>query len=394
MKTQTYFFVFFLWLSISFSYGQTINYQASTQNLISEKNYLPDADWEKIFYDKSHSNSADQMGLNKQVAFAKDGSIFVSDGLKYTITKLSPTGKILKTFGRKGWNPGEFVNNQDLGGILDDRYLIVFDNQGRINFFDLEGKFVKLIKIDFGPTNIYPVKDGKMIIQGHVPYGTKAKKLLALLDYETEQYSQIYYTFKDYNDPSFGIKIPYKGIYYAFGSPFREEQFVRTTSEGKIILCSNDVEDVKVFSTTGDQYKQTDFDLQMNAIPVTEKVKDEFYQNLKNKLEKQGMDASFAEKVKEPGFFPDHVPFYYNVVVDDANNCLFFIYSDDNKDHQFKAYTTTGEYLGESEFKIEGYDPVNIPGSFTFRDGFVYVLALKKDAGNSLRILKCRVESR
>ena len=84
-----------------------------------------------------------------QIAYSKDGSVFVSDGYKYSITKLDKTGRVVKTFGKKGWNPGEFASNQDMHGIFDDKYLVFTDGQGRINFFDLNGNFVKMITIDF-----------------------------------------------------------------------------------------------------------------------------------------------------------------------------------------------------------------------------------------------------
>lgn len=69
------------------------------------------------------------------------------------------------------------------------------------------------------------------------------------------------------------------------------------------------------------------------------------------------------------------------------------MYSNDNKDHLFRAYTTTGDFLGESEFKIEGYDLMSKLGKFIFMDGYVYTLALKKNEDKPLRIIKCKVVS-
>ena len=72
---------------------------------------------------------------------------------------------------------------------------------------------------------------------------------------------------------------------------------------------------------------------------------------------------------------------------------LFFIYSNEEKDHIFQAYNTGGQYLGESEFTIEGYDLMSGLGSFTFMNGYVYTLALKKGEESPMRILKCRIVS-
>lgn len=394
MKTK--FFIFILLLAFSFaSYAQELNFKSKTQLLIPEKEYLPDANWEKLFYDDSQSNAASRVGLNKQVVFARDGSIFISDRMKYSVTKLDVNGNVVKTFGKKGGNPGEFISNQDLHGVLNDKYLVFSDAQGRLNFFDLNGNFYKMITLDFMPLNIYPAKDGKLIIQGHVPYGTKSKKLLAELDFVSEKYEQIYYTFQDYTDPKGGVSTKGKnGQMIGIGSPFGSRRsYYRVTSHGQVILGINDSDVVKVFSKTSDEYKQTEFKLQTTPIAITEKEKEEYYQNFKGRLESNGLDASLAEKVKQPGYFPEYLPYYYNLILDDKNNCLFFMYSNDKKDHLFRAYTTEGEFLGESEFKVEGYDLMSKLGNFKFMNGYVYTLALKKNEDKPLRIIKCKVVS-
>ncbi|MCD4664054.1 MAG: hypothetical protein K8R68_02210, partial [Bacteroidales bacterium] len=179
--------------------SQQIDFNAKTIKLVPEKSFLPDADWKALFYDDTKKNVPSRVGINKEVIIAPDESVFISDRMNYTITKLDKTGRVIKTFGKKGWNDGEFANNQDLDCIFRDELLVVSDNQGRINFFDLNGNFVKMVTIDFMPFRIHPTGSDKLIIYGHVPYGTKSKKLIAELDYETGKYEQIYYTFQPYD---------------------------------------------------------------------------------------------------------------------------------------------------------------------------------------------------
>lgn len=374
--------------------AQQIDYSAETIKLIPDASYLPNADWKALFFDETKNDIPSKVGINKQVAFSPDGSIFICDRMDYSIKKLDKTGKYVKNFGKQGWNPGEFAYNPDFHGILDNKLLVFSDSQGRINFFDLDGNFVKLISLDFGISNMYPVKNGKLIIQGHVPYGTKSKKLLAELDYNTEKYIQIYYTFQDYDDPKGGISIPYKKGMIGFGPPFsaRRNMF-RVTEDGKIIFSSNNSEEVLVFTKKNGNYNKLAFNIEANPIAVSEAEKEAYYQNFKERLEKNNIDPAYAEKVKEEGFFPDHLPYYYNLIVDDQSNCLFFIYSNEDKDHIFQAYSIEGEFLGESEFKIDGYDLMSKLGHFRFKDGFVYTLALKHNEEVPVRILKCKVIS-
>lgn len=373
-------------------YAQEINYTANTIKLIPDKTYLPNADWKALFFDETKNDIPSKVGINKQVAFGPEGNIFICNRMDYSVKKLDNTGKLIKTFGKKGGNPGEFVYNPDFHGILDNKFLVFSDSQGRINFFDLDGNFVKLISLDFGILNMYPLNNGKLIIQGSVPYGTKSKKLLAELDYNTEEYIQIYYTFQDYNDPEGGISIPYKKGMIGFGPPFSSRRSMfRVTDEGKIIFCTNNSDKILTFTKNNGVYQKSEFAIKTNPIPVTDEEKDEYYKKFKERLIKNDIDPVYAEKVKEKGFFPDHLPYYYNLIVDDKSNCLFFIYSNENKDHVFQAYSIEGKFLGESEFKIDGYDLMSKLSHFRFNDGYVYTLALKHNEEIPLRILKCRI---
>jgi len=394
MKTKRILFFCLMLALLSNTNAQQIDYSTKTIQLIPDESFLSNADWKELFYDEAQKDIPAKVGINKQVKIAHDGNIFISDRMSYTITKLDYTGRVIKTFGKKGGKPGEFASNQDFDGILNDKLLVVSDCQGRINFFDLDGNFVKMITIDFMPLSIHPISNGKMIIQGHVPYGTKSKKLIAELDYETEKYTQIYYTFQSYDDPEGGIFIPHKKAMLGFSPPFSSRRTMfHVTEDGKIIIGINNSNKVLVFEKNGGIYNKSEFNIKTNPIRVTEIEKEEYYQNFKDRLIKNDIDPKHAEKVKEKGFFPDHLPYYYNLIVDDASNCLFFVYSNDNKDHVFQAYSIDGKFLGESEFKIDGYDLMSKLGHFKFKGGHVYTLALKHNEEVPLRILKCNIVS-
>lgn len=394
MKTQR---ILILCLVLAF-FGklgaQQIDYSSEIIKLIPDVSFLPDADWKGLFYDEAKKDIPAKVGINKQVKMASDGSIFICDRMDYSIKKLDKTGKLILTFGKKGWNPGEFAYNPDFFGILNNQLLVFCDSQGRLNFFDLDGNFVKMIQMDFIPSIIYPNNKGKLIIYGHVPYGDKSKKLIAELDYETEKYNQIYYTFESYDDPKAGIQIPYKEGLISYGPPFSSSRTMfYVTEDGKIVFSINNSNKVLVFTKKNGIYNKSEFNIKTNPVPLSEKEKNEYYQNFKEGLEKRGIDVKYAEKVYEEGFFPNHLPYYYNLIVDDKSNCLFFIYSNENKDHVFQAYSIDGKFLGESEFKIDGYDLMSKLSHFKFKDGFVYTLALKHNEEVPLRILKCKIVS-
>ncbi len=393
MKTKRTFIICILCSLLGNLFAQQIDFTSKTIKLIPEQSFLANADWKAIFYDESEKDVPTKVGLNKQVRIAKDGSVFISDRSKFTITKIDNTGRIVKTFGKKGWNNGEFANNQDLDCIYNDKLLVVSDNQGRINFFDLDGNFVKLITIDFMPTRIFALKSGNLIVYGYTSWKGQSKHLFAELDYETGTYKQIYETIEPFSKER-KIKIPTENGVIAVGSPYSAaSRKLKVTQNDQLIYAKNNEDRVTVLTKLNGKWETSEFKIGIEPIPIDESEREEYYQNFKQQLIEKGHDPKYAEQIKEPGFYPEHLPYYYNLIVDNASNCLFFVYSNENKDHIFQAYSLDGKYLGESEFKIDGYDLMSKLGHFTFKDGYVYTLALKHNEDAPLRILKCRVSS-
>lgn len=380
-------------LTTTIGWSQQINYNAGTLTLVPEASFLPNADWKTLFQDETLTNAAEKAGLMKQVIVGPDEQVFISDRNNFSITILDRTGRVVRTFGKKGGNPGEFINNQSMDGILNDKLLVVSDNQGRINFFDLQGNFVNMISIDFMPLGVYPLKSGNLIVWGHVPVaGKKAKSVLAEVDYSTGKYKVFYENIKSYEQPSI-ITIPTNNSIVSFGAPYSAgRQMIRITNDNKIIVADNSSNVITMYSSVNGKYQKSEFKISTDTIKIGEQEKEEYYQKFKERLQKNDLDVAHAEKVKADGFFPDHLPFFYNLVLDDKNNSLFFIYTNnENEDYAFQAYSIDGKYLGKSEFKIEGYDLLSNMRSFKFSNGFVYTLALKHSGDNLLQILKCKI---
>ena len=393
MKTKRTFIICILCSLLGNLFAQQIDFTSKTIKLIPEKSYLATADWKTIFYDESEQDVPTKVGLNKQVRIARDGSVFISDRSKFSITKFDNSGRIVKTFGKQGWNNGEFANNQDLDCIYNDELLVVSDNQGRINFFDLDGNFVKLITIDFMPNRIFALKSGKLIVYGFTPWKGHSKHLLAELDYETGTYVQFFETLVPY-DKVMRISIPTDNGVIGVGAPYTAASTkIKINPNDQIIYAKNSEDKVTILTKNNGKWETSEFKIGIEPIPIDESEQEEYYQKFKQQLIDKGHDPKYAEQIKEPGFYPEHLPYYYNLIVDDASNCLFFVYSNENKDHVFQAYSIDGKFLGESEFKIDGYDLMSKLGHFTFKDGYVYTLALKHNEDVPLRILKCKVVS-
>jgi len=104
------------------------------------------------------------------VAFAADGSIYVSDGYgNNRIAKFSADGKFLLDWGRKGQEPGEFDLPHNVAVDAQGLVYVADRSNSRIQVFDANGKFLRMWKSEelarpwglaIGPDNMLYVVDG------------------------------------------------------------------------------------------------------------------------------------------------------------------------------------------------------------------------------------------
>lgn len=108
--------------------------------------------------------------LPADIAFAPDGSVYVSDGYgNNRVAKFSPTGKFLLDWGRKGDGPGEFNLPHSVAVDAEGLVYVADRTNARIQVFDGNGKFLKMWKSEelgrpwslaIGPDNLLYVVDG------------------------------------------------------------------------------------------------------------------------------------------------------------------------------------------------------------------------------------------
>jgi hypothetical protein len=217
--------------------------------------------------------------------------------------------------------------------------------------------------------------------------------VLATLDFTTEKYD-IFYSFNEsYKDNSRITIQGTSGESYSVSTSHGGKWITSFTPSGKVISAMNRSKEITVFSPERDSYVESVFEINVDPLPITQEDKDAYYENFKGTLKKNGMDTIYAEKIKSDGYFPKNMPYYYNMLTDENNSCLLFLYNNEDKDHLFKAYSTSGQFLGESEFVIEGYDLLFQTNPVIIQDGYLYATALKDGADKPLRIIKCQMVS-
>ena len=106
----------FLFLSTAAGQPDLVSlYKTGSVMCRPDPSFGADVDWASLFLD-SH----------RQVKAAPDGSLFVSNQRDHSISRFSPDGTLLITFGKKGRGPGDLEMPGKMS-ILDQRFLVVSD---------------------------------------------------------------------------------------------------------------------------------------------------------------------------------------------------------------------------------------------------------------------------
>jgi DNA-binding beta-propeller fold protein YncE len=83
------------------------------------------------------------------VAFDPAGDIFISDGyINSRIAKADKNGNWIKSWGERGNKPGEFNTPHSIAADAQGNIYVADRGNGRIQVFDSDGKFLRVMKID------------------------------------------------------------------------------------------------------------------------------------------------------------------------------------------------------------------------------------------------------
>ncbi len=402
-------------LSLPLSYGQAFSqfYSNETVNLKQVPEYAAMNDWNDLFSDYHTESGGRELGRIKRIVVAPDGSIFMSHKTTYAIWKFDQNGELVKKFGKKGNGKGDFVMRATVGGILEGKYLYTTDVQGRMLFFDLNGDYVKSLKLDYMPLRTIPLNHMKIAIFGHVPMGKgKVKHIISLFDSETGKEKIIW---EGFYDPSFTeIKLANgKSMLVKLNISFPDvSRFgIAATSNGNLLVASNEDHNLSEYSSDGNLIRS--FPLDIKPVKITDADIDRMYETQLNtfdlfqerlseerKLTEEELDQVKVEYKKRLEAKRDELkggdllPLYATIITDPEDNILVFEYTEEKDTNQFSAFKfkRNGSLIGVSKFVSNEFDLTFTPSNFIFNDSYVYAVASKKEGqGVPLRLVKFKL---
>jgi peptidylglycine monooxygenase len=99
-----------------------------------------------------------------------NGEIFVTDGYGNSqVHRFSADGKLLLSWGIPGAGPGEFTTPHDLDFGPGGEVIVCDRENNRIQFFDVEGRFLREVTDLFHPMGIVVEPDGSVLVSDQIP---------------------------------------------------------------------------------------------------------------------------------------------------------------------------------------------------------------------------------
>ncbi len=394
--------------------GQDVSKQYNNDpvKLIAVEGYANNNNWEDVFSEPTDPSFAKEIGNQKNIVVSPDGSVFMSHKTRHEIWKFDKDGNLVKTFGKKGSNPGDFPMLPSVEGIFDGKYIYTSDVHGRLQFFDFDGNYIKTLKLDYMPLDTKPLAQNKIAILGHVPWKDRqSKKIIAIKDYNTGKEKIIWSKLKDNSKGIISIKMG-NGSTMGFSVPYSNPTLRMASSKNGNLIVANPADgQVSIFTPGGD--KKVSFPLNMDALKIEQGDIDDYYAAGKTKVikfEKRLIKSgkynneeiknivtqyeTQIEKLKDQDNYPDHLPYFTNLMVDSDGNILVFEFTEKGETNKFRVYSydSNGKFLNRSSFTSNEYKINLSPSSFVFHKDFVFNIAEKKEGnGKLMRLVKFKV---
>lgn len=399
------FFSIALALCIYSSFGQNLTdvYKKGVVYLQEDAGFGIKNNLEELFYDIDASRDEGKDGRNKAIVVAPDGSIFMSHRSRHSISMFDKNGNFVKEFGKKGGRESDFVYMPYVVGILSGKYLATSAADGRMLFFDLNGKWVKTLSLDYMPLESAMLGNNKFAILGHTSWKTKTRRFVAIKDFNTGAEKIIWDNF-DGNEMKNTIqtRTPSGGI-NTWSLPFSHPSYtwpkLLVTPDGNLALVFPGTGEVKIYSPEGKLLKSYLVNTG-ERLSITKEEREEYYNKALEQIksmekalltakgnQKENMQQTIVQfkqqvdKYLDPAYYPEKLPEISQAMFDSDNNLLVFAFTKESGENKFMfySYNEMGNKVGQSSFESDAYNLNFSNSKFVFYKGDVIGVQTLKD---------------
>jgi len=350
-------------------------YNKGVLKLNPDPEFGKNTDWESLFYD-----------TKKKMVIAPDGSFFVSNTNQHTIMKFDSKGNRTKTFMQKGAGPSDGYYPGDLS-ILDGKYLVIgeYAETRRISIFDLNGNFVKVVKVSTPPFVSLGLKNNKIaILTKKLLDKDRNENIVIIKDITTGEEKKIASFFTNRRIINVGPMI------YSPGN-FEGSVYLEKTNEGNLVVGFSSSNQISIYTPDGKIIRS--IDLGFKPVAVTGDMIDEYKKYRVQSLKNDRFDSETIKRIEKASFesiMPDNLPYYCNLIVlpDNTLWVVEFANMEIAANNRVRVYSLDGREIGKMVIDFGVYK-TNIYSSISFFKGSLYGLFEKKDSEDiDLRIVK------
>ena len=343
-------------LMLSSAFGQM---QRSTIHLIPDPGFGTKTDWGYYF----------PTGLDQLIGFLENGSFFVASPRRNLVLHVSAAGELLSEFGRPGQGPGDLTFRRDVS-ILDGRYVVVNESgeTRRISIFNLKGEFFKIIQTDNPHLSCVAVGGGKIaVVTGQLNKNIR-KDIVSLKDIHSGQSININ-SFEYEIAIRSRLRIPSLSPSVHLARIDGNKLLVGFSGNDSLSIYSQEGKKLASFSLNIPTRKIKRGEIESYLVKQAEAEKNENRRMLMKKIFRENIDT-----IPLPEFYP----LYFKLAVDAHDRILVFSNAWlDGSLVTYKAYSMTGDYIGETGIEEGEYQPV-YPRNY-YGDGFYTSMRKKND---------------
>lgn len=283
------------------------------------------------------------LGRVNHIALDSKGNIYILDSKNYQIKVFSPAGRYVNAIGRRGQGPGEFPEEPFGIQIAKDFIYVLFINNDRIDKFDLQGTYLKSIKIP-SYTGVFYIDSEENIFAESVIWDEKGE-IRRIAKIKNNKIMKEYSSFR---------RMDLRSDYQMFRS---DKGMLTYGRKNKYRFFITDDKDLNI-----------EVNCEASSIPYSEEEKKE---NLKN-LEK------ISPTWRKDYTLPPSKPFFSRILVDDFG-WIWVVREGISETFYFcDIFDSQGRYIYQTSQLSHEFVPKLIKG------GFIYTIYEDEEAGNIL----------
>ncbi len=319
-------------------------YKKGKITIIPDPEFGTNTNWDILFRD-----------VDQRFAFLPDGSFFRSASANHKVYKFDEQGNLLFEFGQYGQGPGDLNHPSELS-ILDEKYLIIkeYGLSRRISVFDFDGKFIKLLKINYNANSCISLKNNKIaIVTGS--FGPGERKVTS--SRADNIFIKNIWTGKEINVASFTQEWMRSKLTAVH---FYGRVYISKIDSDKLLVAFTGNPEINIYSLNGEKLFSFKLNLERKEVKKSD-IDHLLNKTIENQRTEQGKEwmRQYIKMNRDKMSFPKSFPYYYKVAVDSEDNILVLLNTwIDDSAVTFQVYLKDGQYVCTTKINSGNYEDV------------------------------------